>query len=98
MSLVSVTAVQYSAVTQRIEGLAGHLHLVVPIQRLAVVDERVLENPGLCLFRFRATLYPCPDTAAERREMAIGVNTRIEDLQTVSALFYLYSRKLLQLQ
>ncbi|XP_078378237.1 V-type proton ATPase 116 kDa subunit a 1-like isoform X3 [Oculina patagonica] len=32
---------------------------------------------------FRATLYPCPDTAAERREMAIGVNTRIVDLQTV---------------
>lgn len=32
---------------------------------------------------FRATLYPCPETAAERREMAIGVNTRIEDLQTV---------------
>lgn len=32
---------------------------------------------------FRATLYPCPDTAAERREMAIGVNTRIEDLQHV---------------
>lgn len=32
---------------------------------------------------FRATLYPCPDTAAERREMAIGVTTRIEDLQTV---------------
>ena len=35
-------------------------------------------------FIFHATLYPCPDTAAERREMAIGVTTRIEDLQTVS--------------
>ena len=35
-------------------------------------------------FRFRATLYPCRDTAAERQEMAIGVTTRIEDLQTVS--------------
>ncbi|XP_078662170.1 V-type proton ATPase 116 kDa subunit a 1-like isoform X11 [Branchiostoma floridae x Branchiostoma belcheri] len=32
---------------------------------------------------FRATLYPCPETPAERREMAIGVMTRIEDLQTV---------------
>ena len=30
---------------------------------------------------FRATLYPCPETPAERREMAIGVMTRIEDLQ-----------------
>ena len=34
--------------------------------------------------RFRATLYPCPESPAERREMAIGVMTRIEDLQTVS--------------
>ena len=33
---------------------------------------------------FRATLYPCPETPAERREMAIGVMTRIEDLNTVS--------------
>lgn len=32
---------------------------------------------------FRATLYPCPETPAERREMAIGVMTRIEDLKTV---------------
>ncbi|GMT18460.1 hypothetical protein PFISCL1PPCAC_9757, partial [Pristionchus fissidentatus] len=32
---------------------------------------------------FRATLYPCPDTPAERREMSIGVMTRIEDLKTV---------------
>ncbi|XP_072018841.1 V-type proton ATPase 116 kDa subunit a 1-like isoform X2 [Amphiura filiformis] len=32
---------------------------------------------------FRATLYPCPETQAERREMAIGVMTRIEDLQVV---------------
>ena len=35
-------------------------------------------------FRFRATLYPCPETPSERREMAIGVMTRIEDLNTVS--------------
>ncbi|KAL5009896.1 hypothetical protein ScPMuIL_012201 [Solemya velum] len=32
---------------------------------------------------FRATLYPCPETPTERREMAIGVMTRIEDLNTV---------------
>ncbi|CAE1280311.1 ATPeV0A [Acanthosepion pharaonis] len=32
---------------------------------------------------FRATLYPCPETQAERREMSIGVMTRIEDLNTV---------------
>ncbi|XP_054844818.1 V-type proton ATPase 116 kDa subunit a 4 isoform X2 [Eublepharis macularius] len=32
---------------------------------------------------FRATVYPCPESATERREMADGVNTRIEDLNTV---------------
>ncbi|GAU98595.1 hypothetical protein RvY_09721-2 [Ramazzottius varieornatus] len=32
---------------------------------------------------FRATLYPCPETPTERREMAFGVMTRIEDLTTV---------------
>ncbi|XP_038610819.1 V-type proton ATPase 116 kDa subunit a1 isoform X3 [Tachyglossus aculeatus] len=32
---------------------------------------------------FRASLYPCPETPQERKEMASGVNTRIEDLQMV---------------
>ncbi|XP_076652350.1 V-type ATPase subunit a family protein Vha100-1 isoform X4 [Halictus rubicundus] len=32
---------------------------------------------------FRATLYPCPETSADRREMSMGVMTRIEDLNTV---------------
>uniref|UniRef100_A0A8D2IX14 V-type proton ATPase subunit a n=1 Tax=Varanus komodoensis TaxID=61221 RepID=A0A8D2IX14_VARKO len=32
---------------------------------------------------FRATMYPCPESVAERREIAAGVNTRIEDLNTV---------------
>ncbi|XP_047135938.1 V-type proton ATPase 116 kDa subunit a 1 isoform X1 [Hydra vulgaris] len=32
---------------------------------------------------FHATLYPCPETPGERREMAIGVMTRIEDLDAV---------------
>ncbi|XP_064472300.1 V-type proton ATPase 116 kDa subunit a 1-like isoform X3 [Ornithodoros turicata] len=32
---------------------------------------------------FRATLYPCPETPTDRREMSIGVMTRIEDLNTV---------------
>ncbi|KAJ8957266.1 hypothetical protein NQ318_007830 [Aromia moschata] len=31
---------------------------------------------------FRATLYPCPEAPADRREMAMGVMTRIEDLNT----------------
>ena len=40
------------------------------------------------MFRFHATLYPCPESPAERREMAIGVMTRLEDLTTVSFIKY----------
>ncbi len=32
---------------------------------------------------FRATIYPCPDTSLERREMSFGVMTRLEELKTV---------------
>ncbi|XP_042576414.1 V-type proton ATPase 116 kDa subunit a isoform X5 [Cyprinus carpio] len=32
---------------------------------------------------FRASLYPCPETPQERKEMAAGVHTRIDDLQMV---------------
>lgn len=32
---------------------------------------------------FRATLYPCPEAPTDRREMSMGVTTRIEDLNTV---------------
>jgi len=32
---------------------------------------------------FKATVYPCPDTASERHEMGVGVMTRIEELKTV---------------
>lgn len=35
------------------------------------------------VLRFRASLYPCPETPQERKEMAAGVNTRIDDLQMV---------------
>uniref|UniRef100_A0A674MDR8 V-type proton ATPase subunit a n=1 Tax=Takifugu rubripes TaxID=31033 RepID=A0A674MDR8_TAKRU len=38
---------------------------------------------SLPLFSFRATLYPCPETPQERKEMLAGVNARIEDLQMV---------------
>lgn len=37
--------------------------------------------------RFRATIYPCPEPAGERREMLDGVNMRLEDLATVSKEF-----------
>ncbi|XP_015272703.1 PREDICTED: V-type proton ATPase 116 kDa subunit a isoform 4, partial [Gekko japonicus] len=45
---------------------------------------------------FRATVYPCPESAAERREMADGVNTRIEDLNTVITQTESLRRELLQ--
>lgn len=45
---------------------------------------------------FRATLYPCPESPAERREMAIGVMTRIEDLQTVIMQTQDHRHRLLQ--
>ncbi|XP_076238080.1 V-type ATPase subunit a family protein Vha100-1 isoform X2 [Calliopsis andreniformis] len=32
---------------------------------------------------FRATLYPCPEAPVDRREMAMGVMSRIEELNTV---------------
>ena len=32
---------------------------------------------------YHATTYPCPEKASERREMMYGVNTRLEDLNTV---------------
>nr|XP_053639529.1 V-type proton ATPase 116 kDa subunit a 1-like isoform X3 [Cherax quadricarinatus] len=32
---------------------------------------------------FRATMYPCPEAPADRREMAMGVKTRLDDLNTV---------------
>lgn len=37
---------------------------------------------------FRAAIYPCPDTPQERREMSIGVMTRIEDLKIASFIKY----------
>ncbi|XP_068133441.1 V-type proton ATPase 116 kDa subunit a 4 isoform X2 [Hyperolius riggenbachi] len=32
---------------------------------------------------FKATVYPCPESASERRDMAADVNVRIEDLNSV---------------
>ena len=49
---------------------------------VALASIRAL-NVAVACGRFRASLYPCPETPAERREMAIGVMTRIEDLNTV---------------
>ena len=33
--------------------------------------------------RFRATLCQCPETAAERTEMAVAIGNRINDLRSV---------------
>ncbi|XP_004462195.1 V-type proton ATPase 116 kDa subunit a 4 isoform X2 [Dasypus novemcinctus] len=45
---------------------------------------------------FRATIYPCPEHAVERREMLDGVNVRLEDLITVITQTESYRQRLLQ--
>lgn len=40
---------------------------------------------------FHATIYPCPESSSERREMAMEVMTRIEDLNTVWNLLMFYN-------
>lgn len=45
---------------------------------------------------YNATLYPCPGSAADRREMAQGVQTRIADLQRVVMQTSAHRRGMLQ--
>ncbi|CAD7680549.1 unnamed protein product [Nyctereutes procyonoides] len=45
---------------------------------------------------FRATIYPCPEPAAERREMLAGVNMKLEDLITVITQTESHRQRLLQ--
>ena len=45
---------------------------------------------------YNATLYPCPGTATERREMDAGVKTRIADLQRVVTQTSAHRRGMLQ--
>uniref|UniRef100_A0A671XSI1 V-type proton ATPase subunit a n=1 Tax=Sparus aurata TaxID=8175 RepID=A0A671XSI1_SPAAU len=45
--------------------------------------EDPLEDPTSGDQVHKATLYPCPETPQERKEMLAGVNARIEDLQMV---------------
>ncbi|XP_038609416.1 V-type proton ATPase 116 kDa subunit a isoform X2 [Tachyglossus aculeatus] len=45
---------------------------------------------------FRATVYPCPEAASERREMLAGVNTQLEDLNTVITQTESHRQQLLQ--
>lgn len=35
----------------------------------------------------RATMYPCPEASAERKEMAQGVKGRLDDLTTVGLVW-----------
>ncbi|XP_036184926.1 V-type proton ATPase 116 kDa subunit a isoform X3 [Myotis myotis] len=45
---------------------------------------------------FRATIYPCPEPAAERKEMLAGINTRLEDIVTVITQTESHRQSLLQ--
>lgn len=48
-------------------------------------------------YRFRATLYPCNETAAERTETSMAVLTRLEDLQKVLSQTEEHRQRLLSL-
>uniref|UniRef100_A0A8C8WP44 V-type proton ATPase subunit a n=1 Tax=Panthera leo TaxID=9689 RepID=A0A8C8WP44_PANLE len=45
---------------------------------------------------FRAIIYPCPEPAAERREMLAGINVKLEDLITVITQTESHRQRLLQ--
>lgn len=51
--------------------------------RLCAWIERILVNSVLS---YHCHVYPYPNTAEERREIQEGLNTRIQDLYTVSKL------------
>ena len=55
--------------------------IIVIITLMLYCDMEFLLSPNS---RFRATLYQCPDSVVERNEMVANVETRINDLQTVS--------------
>ncbi len=45
---------------------------------------------------YHASLYPCPESAAQRREMEVGVATRIHDLEFVIQQSEDHRRRLMQ--
>ena len=46
-------------------------------------DGTFVRHVSTSFSRFRATLYECPATAAKRREMALAITGRIDDLNMV---------------
>lgn len=48
-----------------------------------VVDLKKKKKSVVCVIRFRANIYPCPENVRDRRELAMGVMTRLEDLRVV---------------
>lgn len=51
--------------------------------RLQVKVRKICES-------FGATLYPCPDSEEERADVANQINVRLQDLQVVRLLFFLF--------
>ena len=52
--------------------------------RSSVFSIPSVQESHVCdVFSFRATIYPCPENPVERRELAMGVMTRLEDLNVV---------------
>ena len=67
------------------EWISNILHLNKTSLSSVLSQHILICNPSSVL-SFRATLYPCPETPQERKEMLAGVNARIDDLQMVNAL------------
>ncbi|XP_053512585.1 V-type proton ATPase 116 kDa subunit a 4 isoform X5 [Artibeus jamaicensis] len=82
----------------------------LPREMIALEKEEIKKNMFIIFYQgeqlrqkikkicegFRATIYPCPEPAAERREMLGGVNVRLEDLVTVITQTESHRQRLLQ--
>ncbi|XP_036905007.1 V-type proton ATPase 116 kDa subunit a isoform X2 [Sturnira hondurensis] len=82
----------------------------LPREMIALEKEEIKKNMFIIFYQgeqlrqkvkkicegFRATIYPCPEPAAERREMLAGVNVRLEDLVTVISQTESHRQRLLQ--
>ncbi|CAH1793628.1 unnamed protein product [Owenia fusiformis] len=73
--------------TAEIEELIDDLGTGEPVQKSVFVvffqGEHLKTKVMKICEGFRATLYPCPESLAERKEMGVGVMQRLEDMKTV---------------
>ncbi|KAM8815558.1 V-type proton ATPase 116 kDa subunit a 4 isoform 2-T7 [Rhynchonycteris naso] len=82
----------------------------LPREMIALEKEEIKKNMFIIFYQgeqlrqkikkicegFRATIYPCPEPAVERKEMLAGINMRLEDLATVITQTEAHRQRLLQ--